>query len=98
MDPEFDDDPVLPEKGTALVEFNADDCAPSQAVRRLLDEDPGEVEVTRVDVHRWPELAGEHDVRTLPTVMLVQDGETVATFTGQIDVDELRPVLDDPDG
>lgn len=94
MDPEFDDDPAMPDEGTALVEFNADDCAPSQAVRRLLDEAPDEVEVTRVDVHRWPELAGEHDVRTLPTVMLVQDGEPVDTLTGQVPYEELEGALD----
>lgn len=75
----------LAEPGTVLAKFTAQWCAPCKAMEphlRKLEEDPATPPVVRVDVEEAPELAARYGVRAMPTLMLLRDGEPVASVVG----------------
>jgi thioredoxin 1 len=73
------------EKGLVLVEFGATWCAPCRAMEPILaklqDEIP-HVEVLKVDIDADQELAEEWGVMSVPTMILLKDGETLWKDTG----------------
>ena len=71
-----------------LVDFWADWCAPCIAIAPVLDKVmptySGRIQLARLEVDEGDnmKLAGEHNVRGFPTIMLFQDGEETARFSG----------------
>ena len=58
-------------EGTVLVDFFATWCRPCQMLGPVLDEVSEEVDfkIVKVDVDQFPELAGEYQVRSIPTMV-----------------------------
>ena len=73
---------VLP----VLLDFYADWCQPCQelapAVAELAGEYAGRVKVCKVNVDEARELALSFGVRSIPTLVLMKNGEVVATVVG----------------
>ena len=80
---------VLNAKRPVLVDFYADWCAPCQsqesALENIAHNFAGQIDVVKVDVDRFPELAQTYYVPDLPTLMLFKNGKSFAT---QIDLDQ----------
>lgn len=71
--------------GPVLAKFTAPWCAPCKAMEphlERLEADPDVPPVVRIDVEQAPELAARFRVRAMPTLMLLQDGEPVASVVG----------------
>jgi len=77
---------VLTASKPVLVDFWADWCAPCHRVAPVVDElakqYAGKVEVYKVDVDQEPELAREFGIRSIPTFLLVKEGEVVDRISG----------------
>lgn len=73
---------VLP----VLLDFYADWCQPCQelvpTVAELAGEYAGRVKVCKVNVDEARELALSFGVRSIPTLVLMKNGEVVATVVG----------------
>lgn len=73
---------VLP----VLLDFYADWCQPCQelapTVAELAGEYAGRVKVCKVNVDEARELALSFGVRSIPTLVLMKNGEVVATVLG----------------
>ena len=71
-----------------LVDFWADWCAPCHAIapnlQRVVDDLDGVVRLVKVEVDEGEnmKLAGHYRLRGFPTVMLFQQGEERARFSG----------------
>jgi thioredoxin 2 len=69
-----------------LVDFYADWCAPCKMVAPLIDELAGELVgrmlVAKVDTDRAPEVAMAFQIRSIPTLILFQEGEEVERSLG----------------
>ena len=81
-----------------LVDFWADWCAPCKQLMPILhglvESLNGKVHLATVDTDAEQELAMQFGVRSLPTVVLVKNGEIVEQFMGAIPESEIRKLIE----
>jgi thioredoxin 1 len=77
---------VLEARGLVLVEFGADWCPPCRAIAPVLEEiardKAGVLAVRKLDVDRSPRAAERYGALSLPTLILLRDGEPVERLVG----------------
>lgn len=70
---------------TVLLDFYADWCGPCRMVSPLVDEiaeEHPEYLVGKINVDEQGELAAAFGVTSIPTLVVMKDGETVSQSTG----------------
>ena len=69
-----------------LLDFWAEWCGPCRAVSPVIDEIAsdysGRLKVGKIDVDSEQGLAGQFRVMSIPTIVLVKDGQVVASTPG----------------
>ncbi len=80
-----------------LLDFWAEWCEPCKTLGPLLEklaaEYNGAFRLGKVDVDKHQELAGIFGIRSIPTVMLVKDGQILDGFAGALPAGQLREFL-----
>ncbi len=71
-----------------LVDFYADWCGPCQTlspiVQRVAGDLGGQAKVIKINVDRNAAVAGQYQVRSIPTLILFREGKPVWRHTGLI--------------
>ena len=85
-DETFDDELSRTRETVILLDFTADWCAPCKAMEPILEgvaeEYAGRMRVLRVDFDECPDVADRFQVMSLPTLILLKDGEPVQRVRG----------------
>jgi len=70
--------------GVVLVDFYADWCGPCKQLEPIVDRVAASTAATvaKVDIDANQQLAAQHGVRSVPTLMLFADGEPVERLVG----------------
>ncbi|MFP8958806.1 thioredoxin [Natrialbaceae archaeon A-CW3] len=83
---------TLQEYDRVLVDFYADWCGPCQMLAPVLDRIAAETSgtIAKVDTEALPQLAHQHGVRGLPTLILFEHGEPAKQLVGMQEEATLR--------
>lgn len=76
-----------------LVDFYATWCGPCQMMAKILEQVNiqmnGQIRVLKIDTDRYPQIASQHQIQALPTLMLFKDGQAVDRVEGVLQADQL---------
>ena len=88
---------VLKSEKTVLIDFYADWCGPCKMMSPVIDEIAEEmkenVKVGKVNVDENQDLAMEYGVMSIPTIVVLKNGEVQKTFVGVTDKEEIKQAL-----
>lgn len=89
---------VLGEKGVCLVDFWATWCGPcmmlAPTIEELSEEFDGSVKFFKLDIDKYPEIAMDYKIMSIPTVMLFKDGEAAGKLVGLRDKSEYVEMIE----
>ncbi|MEK6917198.1 MAG: thioredoxin [Nanoarchaeota archaeon] len=80
-------------KGKAIVDFWAEWCGPCRILGPRFEElskEMKEIKFCKLDVDSNPETAGKYGVRSIPSLLMFNDGEVVGTIVGALPKDALK--------
>lgn len=85
----------LVKEGIHLVDFYAEWCGPCKMLMPVLESIEDKINIIKVDIDKFEDLALEYRIMSVPTLMFFKDGEKVKELVGFRDEDELLEVIDE---
>lgn len=83
----FEEEVIKSEK-TVLIDFYADWCGPCKMLSPIIDEiaeENSDIKVVKVNVDDSQDLAMKYQVMSIPTLVVIKNGEEVNRSVGLID-------------
>jgi thioredoxin 1 len=100
-DETFDEELAATPESAVLLDFTADWCEPCKAMEPVLEqvatEYAGRMRVFRVDFDDCPDVADRYLVMSLPTLILLKNGEPVQRVRGARNRRAIADMLDGAD-
>ena len=87
---------VLKSEKPVLVDFYADWCGPCQMLSPIVDEvaeERDDIKVGKINVDEQMELAREFAVASIPTILVIKNGEVAYRAVGLQNEEELQKAL-----
>ncbi|MBW4696135.1 MAG: thioredoxin [Lyngbya sp. HA4199-MV5] len=76
-----------------LVDFYATWCGPCQMMAGILEQVNAQmkhqVKVIKIDTDKYPQIATEHQIQALPTLVLFKQGQPVERIEGVVPAEKL---------
>ncbi len=79
--------------GRILVDFYADWCGPCQMLAPILEE-VDFIDVLKINVDEHQELAAKFGVMSIPTLVLMENGEEVKRDLGFKNLDQIKKMVE----
>ena len=88
---------VLKSDKICLVDFYADWCGPckmmSPVIDKIAEEMGDKIKVGKVNSDENVDLVSKYEIMSIPTIMVIQNGETKKTFVGVTSKEEIINAL-----
>ncbi len=87
---------VLKSDKVVLVDFFAEWCGPCKMVAPILEEISSEnedIKVCKVNVDEAQELAGKYGVVSIPTLVVIKNGEVINKHVGALPKDKILALV-----
>jgi len=88
---------ILKEKEITMIDFWAEWCGPCKMIGPIIDqlssELQGKMKIGKINVDDSPELAGQFNVMSIPTLLIFKDGKPVDQIVGALPKDRLLAKL-----
>lgn len=89
---------VLKSKTPVLVDFFATWCPPCKALSPILEkiatEKAADLKIVKVDVDASPEIAAQYAIQSMPTLLIIRDGEVISRTVGAAPKSEVIKWID----
>jgi thioredoxin len=76
-----------------LVDFYATWCGPCQMMASILSQVStqlkGQIKVVKIDTDKYPQIASQHRIEALPTLVLFKAGQPIDRIEGVLPTDQL---------
>lgn len=76
-----------------LIKFSASWCGPCKSLSKIMSEVDLGVKVKEIDVDDNPDLAVHYGIRSVPTLVLLEDEKEVKRMSGVKKAEELKEWL-----
>lgn len=87
------DDLIMGSDLPVLVDFYATWCGPCQMMAQIIEQVnaqlKGHVKTVKIDTDRYPQIASQHHIHALPTLVLFKSGHPVDRIEGVLPADQL---------
>lgn len=77
-----------------LVDFYADWCGPCKMLAPIL-ENIDSVDILKVNVDSFPDLAAKYGVMSIPTLILFENGKELKKKIGFKNLDEIKKMIEE---
>lgn len=83
----------LVKKGYHLVDFYAEWCGPCKMMEPVLESIKDKIDIIKIDVDKFHDLASEYRVMSIPDLMIFKDGEKILESVGFQSKEDLEEVI-----
>lgn len=87
---------ILKSEKPVLVDFYADWCGPCKMLAPIVDEvaeEKEDVKVCRINIDENQDLAVEYGIMSIPTLVVIENGEEVGRTVGVVGKEEILEML-----
>lgn len=94
-----DENEFNPESGLIAIKFEADWCGPCKKMEpqmyKIEEEFSNDIKFLTIDVDKVPSIAQRYRIRTLPTVLLLNNNQEINRINGVTLIEPLRKAFRD---
>jgi thioredoxin 1 len=88
---------IISESRPVIVDFHAVWCSPCKMQSPILKEVAAElgdrIRIIKIDVDQNPEIAGQYNIQSVPTLIIFRNGKLVWRQSGVVSKSQLKSVL-----